>query len=69
MSENENLDRPIWGAEAIGREVGLIDDNGNVDIRKAFYLLENELLPGTKVGRQWVSTPRRLRAVFAGEVA
>ena len=28
MSENENLDRPLWGAEEIGREAGLIDKNG-----------------------------------------
>lgn len=66
---DENLDRPIWGAENIAREAGLVDDDGNVDVRKAFYLLEKGLLPGTKVGRLWASTPRRIRRAFAGEAA
>jgi hypothetical protein len=61
------LDRPLWGAEEIGREAGLIDGDGKVDIRKAFYLLEKGHLPGTKIGRRWTSTPRRLRRLFAGE--
>jgi len=69
FQDNSDLDRPIWGAEEIGREAGLIDENGIVDTRKAFYLLERGLLPATKVGRQWTSTPRRIRRVFAGEVA
>jgi hypothetical protein len=47
----------------------VVDGDGNVDLRKTFYLLENALLPGTKVGRQWTSTPRRIRRVFAGEAA
>jgi hypothetical protein len=66
---DEDLDTPIWGAEAIGREAGCIDNDGNVDLRRAFYLLERGLLPATKVGRQWTSTPRRLRRFFAGEAA
>jgi hypothetical protein len=68
MSDND-LDRPLWGAEAIGREAGCLDDAGKVDLRKVFYLLERGLLPGTKVGRQWTSTPRRLRRLFTGESA
>jgi hypothetical protein len=65
--EDQNPDLPLRGAEAIGREAGVIDENGKVDLRKTFYLLEKGHLPGTKVGRLWVSTPRRLRALFAGE--
>jgi hypothetical protein len=70
MPQNEpDINRPLWGAEAIGREAGLIDDQGEVDIRKTFYLLERKLLPATKIGRQWTSTPARIRALFAGEAA
>jgi hypothetical protein len=58
---------PIWGAEAIGRAAGVFDKNDNVDVRKAFYLLEEGFLPATKVGRRWTSTRRRLRRFFAGE--
>jgi hypothetical protein len=65
----DDLDRPLWGAEAIGREANVLNGAGNVDLRKTFYLLENGLLPGTKVGRQWTSTPRRIRRVFDGEAA
>jgi hypothetical protein len=65
----KNLDRPLWGAEAIGREANVVDDDGNVDLRKTFYLLEKGRLPGTKVGRLWTSTPRRIRRIFAGEDA
>lgn len=64
-----DLDRPLWGAEAIGREAGLIDDDGKVEVRRAFYLLEKGLLPATKIGGTWTSTPRRLRKVFCGEAA
>jgi hypothetical protein len=65
----EDLDQPIWGAEAIGREANIVDDDGNVNLRKTFYQLENGLLPATKVGRLWASTRRRIRSVFAGEDA
>lgn len=67
--ENQNLDRPIWGAAAIAREAGLVDDDGKIDLRKTFYLLEKGLLPASKIGRRWTSTPRRLRRVFAGDGA
>jgi hypothetical protein len=64
-----DLDLPLWGAEAIGREANVLDGDGNVDLRKTFYLLENKLLPATKVGKKWTSTKRRIRRVFAGEAA
>jgi hypothetical protein len=63
----DSLDRPLWSAEAIGREANILNDDGNVDLRKVFYLLEKRLLPATKIGRQWASTPRRLQRLFAGE--
>ena len=66
---DENLDLPIWGGHAIAREAGLFNDDGTPDTRKAFYLLEQGHLPASKVGNQWVSTRRRLRAVFAGAAA
>jgi hypothetical protein len=69
MSPDENLDRPIWGAEQIGREAGVFDDEGNVDLRRTYYLLEKAYLPADKAGRVWVSTPRRIRVAFAGTAA
>jgi hypothetical protein len=70
MSENENLDRPLWGAEEIGREAGLIDKNGKVKLRAAFYQLEKGNIDASKVGDQWVSTRRRIRnSLSAGETA
>jgi len=45
----------LWGAEAIGREANVVDEDGNVDLRKTFYLLETGHLPGKKVGRKWIS--------------
>jgi len=48
----------IWGATAIGTELG-------IGRRKTFYLLEKGLLPATKVGREWVTTRSALRDFFA----
>jgi len=50
----------IWGAEAIGREI-------NRSARQTFYLLEQGLIPGRKIGNQWTSTRRQLRQHVAGE--
>jgi hypothetical protein len=67
---DENLDLPLWGAENIGREAGVVKAKGDQKgIRKSFYLLENGLLPATKIGRQWTSTRRRIRRALAGESA
>ena len=68
-ARDAHLDAPLWNVEAIGREAGLVDDNGVVNMRATFYALERGNLPATKVGRQWVTTRRRLRALFAGEVS
>jgi hypothetical protein len=66
----------IWGAEAIGREAGLVDAEGKVDLRKTFYLLELGRLPGKKlpgknkkVGRIWVSSASAIRSALAIETA
>jgi hypothetical protein len=70
--EDSNLDKPVWGARAIAKEANLFDDEGNVDERKAYYLLESGAIAAKRVkGRdkegnekkrgQWVSTPRLIR--------
>jgi hypothetical protein len=66
LATEQDLDRPIWGAEAIGREAGVFK-GGEVDVRKSYHLLEAGFLPATKAGHQWTSTKRRLRRFFAGE--
>ncbi len=55
----EPQEKPLWGAKAIGDELGLPE-------RKAFYLLEKGLLPARKIGRIWVSTRKQLRALVEG---
>ncbi|RWK33801.1 MAG: DNA-binding protein [Mesorhizobium sp.] len=57
-SSPENLDL-VWGAAAIGRELGLKND------RQAFYILEKGLLPAKKVGCQWVTSRHAIRRYFA----
>jgi hypothetical protein len=63
----DDLDRPLWGAEAIGRAANLLDEDGNVDLRRTYFKLEKGYLPADKCGREWVTTPRRLRKRFSGE--
>ena len=53
-------DVPIWGAGAIGREIGL--DRG-----QTYHLLSRGHLPGRKIGRRWVSTPGQLRRALGAE--
>lgn len=50
------LDRPIFGASAIGQVLGLKP-------RQAFHALESGYLDADKFGGRWVSTARRLRRV------
>jgi len=68
MTDSE-LDTPIWGAKPIGREAGLLKSDGKVDLRKTFYALEAGYLDADKIGRHWVTTPRRIRRQFAGNAA
>lgn len=55
----DDLDRPIWGAEAIGRVI-------NRPERVTFHLLNRRLLDADKVGNRWTSTPRRLLKPWQG---
>jgi hypothetical protein len=76
---DSDLDAPIYGAEAIGREGKtfqrnskgevLVDKAGKpvVDKRKAFYFLEKGYWPARKVGYQWMTTKRRMRSFLNGE--
>jgi len=50
-------DVPIWGAETIAEVINLTRD-------QTYHLLSKELIPATKVGAQWVSTKRQLRAAL-----
>jgi hypothetical protein len=47
------LDRPIWGAKAIGEAINRTRD-------QAYHLLEKGYLDADKVGGTWVSSLRRL---------
>ena len=58
MTDTE--DRPVWGAEAIAKIVGL-------STRATFHLLEGGRLPARKVGGKWVALPSTLRRYLAGE--
>jgi hypothetical protein len=58
----EDLDRPVWGAEAIGRSINRTEG-------QAFHLLNHGLVDADKVGGRWVSTPRRLLASLQQEAA
>jgi hypothetical protein len=60
MTYHSDLDSPIWGAENIGKEV-------NLSSSKAYWCLEQGYLPGTKIGKRWVSTKRKLRAAINGD--
>lgn len=69
ITDDPALDRPLWGARQIAIEANILDDDGQPDLRRAFYLLESGHLPATKVGRSWCTTPRRLRRLFSSETA
>jgi hypothetical protein len=57
-----DLDTPIYGVRAIARVLNLIDDHGEVDERRGYYVLEQGHVDASKVGRVWASTKRRLLA-------
>jgi hypothetical protein len=60
LPQIDDLDRPVWGAEAFGQII-------NRDVTHVFYMLNNGLLDADKIGRRWVSTPRRLLGQFNGQ--
>jgi hypothetical protein len=51
----------IRGAAAIGRAIG-------ADERRAFYLLEQGIVPGRKEGGTWISTKSALQRFYDIEV-
>ena len=57
-----DLDRPVFGAKAIARIVNRTE-------RQAYDDLEKGRLDGTKFGKLWASTPRRLLRPFLGKAA
>ena len=59
MDNNDPDNTPIWGIKAIAAVVGRTP-------RQAYHLLKRGLLDADQVGRQWVSTRRRLLAPFIG---
>jgi hypothetical protein len=63
-----DVDANIWGAADIARAANVVDENGEPDMDRIYYLLQRKLLPATKVGKGYVSTLRRLR-VGSGEKA
>jgi hypothetical protein len=58
--QSEDLDKPIWGVEAIAYAA-------NLTRRQTYHALENGYLPGSKAGRKWFTTRRRLLARFSGD--
>lgn len=50
----------LHGAQAIADYIG-------VDLRRAFYLLQQGYIPAVKTGATWTSTKSRLRRHFNGE--
>jgi hypothetical protein len=64
-----DLDQPVWGAADIALAIGLKTKRGKPRTRAVYHLLESGRIPASKVGKTWVSTPRRLRSVANGEVA
>ena len=61
-----DLDRPVYGVRAICLAAGIVDEHGKPRTRAAYHLLEQGLLPASKIGRTYTSTPRRLRSVANG---
>ena len=62
MSDQAEGRRYLWGAKAIGEELGL-------GTRQAFYLLEQGALPGKKLGNKWVSEVDALHKAVAVDEA
>ena len=65
MSEQADLDTPIYGAVNIARKAGMFTKKGKPDVNKLYYKHEQGLLDGIvhKNGRELVSTPRQLQRI------
>jgi hypothetical protein len=57
-----DIDEPLWGAAAIAPVIGK-------SLTQTNYLLGRGLIDADKIGRQWVSTRRRLLSQFIGRQA
>jgi hypothetical protein len=56
--DSADLDKPVWGATAIGREI-------NKNERQTHHLLSRGLIKSARrVGHQWTATPSALRREF-----
>jgi hypothetical protein len=58
--EIDDLDKFVYGAEAIAIVLNLLDEDGKPDKRRAYYACERGYVDADKFGRIWRSTPRRL---------
>jgi hypothetical protein len=68
--DKDDLDAPIYMAEAIGREAKLLNPDGSVNLRATYDALEKGYIDASKFGKKkWVSTRRRIRRAFGGETA
>ena len=58
------IERPkfLFGARNVAAYMGISE-------RKAFYLLENGLVPAKKVGANWVASPDAIDRHLLGEAA
>jgi hypothetical protein len=56
MNNNDDIDI-LWGAEAIGKALGISG-------RRAHYLIEKRELPVKRIGGRWCITRARLREFF-----
>jgi hypothetical protein len=68
MNNPDDLDRPLWGAAAIGRAAGITDRNGNVNIQAVYHACKMGYLDVTHVGRRLVTTVRRVRKSLGAEI-
>lgn len=64
--QSEKLDQPLYGAAAIGRAAHLFDEEGRVDLKRAYYVLERGYIDANKIGWRWVTTLRRIQRAFVG---
>ena len=57
---DEYLDTPGYGARWVAAVLNLRDEAGELDVRRAHYILEQKYVDADKMGRIWTSTRRRL---------
>jgi hypothetical protein len=66
---NEFPTETVYGAESIGRVIGVFDD-GKVNRRRVHYMLEKGQVPGArKAGRIWMLSIPAWRKAVHGEAA